>query len=170
MLIQTLSNAERYAEEALTVAYRSCKVYFPKILVRRAHAGRVDHVLRPFIPRYAFVEEARDPRVVRSCPGVSNIVSYSDEVQHALDAIRARQITVRGPHGKKIDVIRLDKALDDGTDGFAQDDRVRVSTGPYSGYLGLFDAHSAKERVKILLQAMGRTFKVELGIREIEAV
>lgn len=90
LLIQTHANQERVAEAALTAPSRACSVYFPKILTRRSHARRVEHVERPFIQRYGFVEG--DWRTARTAPGVSHVVASGDEVRRAALEIKAREI------------------------------------------------------------------------------
>lgn len=163
MLIQTRSNCELVAEAALKEPYRDCEVYFPRIVVRRAHAGKVDYVERPFIPRYAFVDDSRGYRVVRSCPGVSNIVAYGQGVASAFDEIKAREYN---------GLIRLPKALSDGTDDFHHNDFVRIKDDAHSmsGFRGMFDTHCSKTRVRILLEACGRMVPVDLDVSQIERV
>lgn len=91
LLIQTNANQERVAEAALTASHRACRVYFPKVLTRRSHARRVDYVERPFLPRYGFVEQYDNWRVVRDAPGVSCIVASGEEVRRAVVEIRSRE-------------------------------------------------------------------------------
>lgn len=90
LLIQTHANQERTAEASLTAPCRACRVYFPKIMTRRSHARRVEHVERPFIQRYGFV--VGDWRTVRTAPGVSHIVTSGEEVERAAIEIKAREI------------------------------------------------------------------------------
>lgn len=123
LLIQTHANQERTAEAALTAPYRGCSVYFPKILTRRSHARRVEHVERPFIQRYGFVERG-EWRVVRTAPGVSHIVASGDAVRRAVDEIRAREYAVAKANGELVRYVDLD----DEPAPFSMGDAVNVTT------------------------------------------
>lgn len=156
MLIQTLSNAERYAEEALKNPYRGCIVYFPKIWVKRIRGGVIKEVVRPFIPRYGFVQDSNGFRVVKASPGVSRVISFGGQaVERAVEEIKKRE---------KNGYVQLDRPLSDGFDDFKKGDLVRVTGDvPFSGYLGIFETHSGAMRAKILLEYIGGRVRVELN-------
>lgn len=147
MLVQTVANAERIAEASLKSPHRACSVYFPKIKVRRSHAGRVDYVERPFLPRYGFVDDGRGYDVVRSAPGVSHVVSYgSSIVDRAVLEIMERESG---------GFIKLAAPLADGTHDFKAGDRVRIIGGPMMGWKGMFSSNKGFERVQVLLDRLG---------------
>ena len=153
LLIQTHANQERTAEAALTASYRACTVYFPKILTRRSHARRVEHVERPFIQRYGFVDG--DWRTVRTAPGVSHVVASGDEVQRAAAEIRCREVS---------GYVQLDE--EQHVDGFCEGDAVFVTT---LAARGMFSARRGTNRALVLLEMFGTKKLVDVPLAYLEA-
>lgn len=151
LLIQTHANQERTAEAALTASHRSCSVYFPKILIRRSHARRIDYVERPFIQRYGFVDG--DWRTARTAPGVSHIVASGGEVRRAADEIRSREVD---------GYIWLDEQQQS---GFKFNDVVFITT---LAAKGLFSARRGLDRALVLLEMFGTKKLVNVPLAYLE--
>lgn len=152
------------AEAALKAPYRFCTAYFPKILTRRSHAGRVDYVERPFIPRYGFADG--DWRTVRSCPGVSCVVAQGREVIAAVAEIQAREYGAVNKDGEPVRYIRLDEELVAAA-GLRAGDAVEVST---LAARGIFRRMRDTYRAVVMLQMFGQAREVDVPRWALEAV
>lgn len=166
LLIQTNANCERSTEAALMAPHRACRAYFPKILTRRSHARRVDYVERPFIQRYGFVDG--DWRTVRSCPGVSCVVTddgHRDKVRAAADEIRAREYDAINPDGEPVRYVKLDEELQPGA-RFRPGDAVEVVT---LAERGMFKRMDGVYRAIIVLQMFGMARDIVVPLHVLEA-
>jgi transcriptional antiterminator RfaH len=117
------------------------QAYLPLLRKKIRHARRIEHVLRPFFPRYLFVAlnlETQGWRSIRSTTGVSDIVCFGDQptplprgvienLQSYEDAAGAIKCAPR-------------PAINKG-------DKVAVLEGPFSRLLGLCEAVTDSERV-----------------------
>lgn len=153
-VVQTKANSESYACQHLK--RDNFSVYFPRVVRRRAHAGRVDYVVRPLFSRYIFVrDDGRGPFFFRSAPGVSCVVTFGSEPalihQQYIDAIRARE--------SDDGLIRLD----DGPARFRRGDKVRINdNGLFDGWSAVFDHATSEGRSQVLISMMGRMVKYEI--------
>jgi transcription antitermination factor NusG len=156
MLVQTEANSEFKAAASLAADYRACCCYLPKISVNRVQRGQVVQHLRPFLPRYLFVDNDHGYQVVRDAPGVARIIHFgSQAVECAVGQIRRREVN---------GVVPLPKALSDGTCDFLQHDKVRVTDGPFEGCHGVFQALCASRRARVLIDFLGGQVRAELAV------
>lgn len=131
-------------------------VYLPLFRRRVSHARRQREVLRPFFPRYLFV--AFDPAVARwqavnSTLGVTHLITDKD-IPVSISAEVVEDIRRR----EDVDgIVTMPEPLP-----FAQGDRVQVREGPFCDVWGKFEGLDDKSRVCILLELMGRPFRVKL--------
>lgn len=138
-------------------------VYLPRYAKKIRHARKSERVVRPFFPRYLFVNlnlAITGWRSIRSTVGVTGIVCFGDQPAPL-------------PGG----VIEAIQSQED-ADGFIQlahqnslklGDSIVVLSGPFAHQLGLCDGVSDNKRVAILLDLLGRKVRVLLDVEAVEA-
>ena len=138
------------------------ETYLPQYKKTRRHARKVDVVARPLFPRYLFValDMSKDRWwSVESTVGVSHLVCNGEEPtslpDRVVDALRAREDT---------DGYCAMSFLD----AFKKGQKVEVSDGPLSQFIGIFDTISDTERVYILLNLMGREVRVRVPAQAVK--
>ncbi len=160
-VVQTQPNAENKAAWHLT--RQGFDVYMPRYRRRRRHARRVDMVPSAFFPRYMFVAidlASQRWRSIQSTIGVSRLVCNGDRPA----AVAERIVTQLKSREDVEGFITLDpKPL------FAPGDKVRVQDGVFEECLGLFEGMTDNERVRILLDLLGRKVRVLLDADVIAA-
>lgn len=178
-LVQTNSNAERNARDALQAPYRACTVYLPLVLTTILHARQRREVERAFLPRYLFVkDEGQGLPVVRTAPGVSHVVRNAGGVvmvaQRWVDEIRARE--KRGEYRDKDGELVTGQFVDLDEDvkapevrRFVAGETVRVSEGPFASFTGIFNKWARPDqRAAIVVNIFGRMTPVELEASQFE--
>jgi transcriptional antiterminator RfaH len=132
------------------------QVYLPRYAKKIRHARKVEQVIRPFFPRYLFVNlnlAITGWRSVRSTIGVTDIVCFGGQ-----------------PAPLPVGVVEALQSQED-ADGYLNlvrqnslkpGDPVIVLSGPFARQLGLCDGVSENERVAILLDLLGRKVRVQL--------
>ena len=136
---------------------RGFETYLPRI--RSPHAKLKATAL---FPGYCFIRIALQWHEARWAPGVTRLIQNGRaEPTHVPDAVidglRARErngLVVLPPPAQAAARLR-------------SGDRVRISTGPLSGFVGLVQGIRPRQRVEILLQLLGR---VELAEADVERV
>jgi len=158
----TKPRKEHQVADAL--AEKGIETYVPTICVRTRRRGRVR---RAFFPRYIFARIDFDTigiSVVRWTPGLSNIVNFDGRPAWVPDEIIERLKA------------RLDdmNAVEEGQDSapqFRPGDRVRILDGPFKDFDAVFDRHlSGSDRVRVLLDVLGRITKCELEASQLMPV
>lgn len=144
------------AKAAEHLGRQGYSTYLPHYRRWVRHARRRVAVLRPLFPRYLFVGIDRavmNWRPIRSTIGVAGVVCGGDEpvpVAHAvIETLRQRER--EGAFDELAPMRRL-----------APGDRVRLSEGPLSEWVGRLAAAAPGERVFILFECLGRTVRVEV--------
>jgi transcriptional antiterminator RfaH len=147
------------------LALRGYEVYVPRIRVPKArHVHRSFH--RPgtpppaLFPGYVFIVIEMQWSHANYCPGVIRLIFNGDQPARVPDAIIA-DIRSRERGG----LVDLPKARSGGRPGgdLEPGDRVRVRSGPLTGFYGLHVAMKPHERVAVLLQLLGGQREVELA-------
>jgi transcription antitermination factor NusG len=115
----------------------------------------------PLFPSYAFVRIELQWHAVRWSPGVLRLITNGGEgpahvPDRIIDELRSRE----GRDG----LIALPRSPHPG-DRFQRGDKVRVTTGPLTGFVGLVESMRAHQRVEVLLQMLGSLQRVELANR-----
>jgi transcriptional antiterminator RfaH len=129
--------------------------YCPMIRKPRSHARRVEIVLRPLFPGYLFVQANAAPerwRPILTAHGVRSVVRTGDDPSFIDDAF------ITGLKMREVDgaVVRPASPYRVGED-------VRVSGGPFDGFIATILDLDDKDRLLVLLQVMHRGIKVRLG-------
>jgi transcriptional antiterminator RfaH len=138
-------------------------VYVPRYLKQRRHARRIEKVAAPLFPGYLFVAiELATQRwlSIDSTIGVARLVRHGDRPapvpRPVIDALMSRH-DFDG-------FVRLERRP-----RFAPGDKIRVVGGAFCDCLGLYEGMSARERVTILLELLGRKVLVVLDSESVEA-
>jgi transcription antitermination factor NusG len=152
-LVQTKPNSEKYACEFLV--NDDFEVYYPRVMTRRAHAGKVSMVARPLFARYVFVSnDGRGPFYFRSAPGVACVVRRGEMAvlvcQSVIDNIRKRE--------DKDGYIQLDELPAE--QPLRNGESVRLCGERLTGYNAIFARKLAHDRAQILVELMGRLTKM----------
>lgn len=158
-LIYTKPRRERYARENLE--RQGYEVYLPLIRDRRRRKGRYVETVDALFPRYLFIHLDQDTdnwAPIRSTFGVSGLVYFGFK-----------------PARVSSDFVAFLRARDDESGcqclpapEFAHGDRVRIVDGAMTGYEGIFQARTGRDRVTILLSFAGAFTQVDLSLHQLE--
>ncbi|MCS7038101.1 MAG: hypothetical protein NZP34_00710 [Caldilineales bacterium] len=143
-------------EERLTL-----QVFLPEALQR--YRGRME--MRPFFPRYLFVEADLaqiEVSAINALPGIIHLVSFGGVPQPlplaVIEGIRERLAAINAAGGLP-------------SHGFNPGDRVRLTDGPLAGLEAVFQGPMRpSQRVKILLEFLGRLQTLEVPPEYLEPV
>jgi transcriptional antiterminator RfaH len=138
-------------------------IYLPRHLKQRRHARRVEKVAAPLFPSYVFV--AIDMATQRwlsidSTIGVTKLVRNGDRPAPVPRLVIDALIHREDANG----FIQLDHRP-----RFSPGDKIRIIGGAFCDCYGLYEGMSARERVAILLDLLGRKVRVVLDSEIIEA-
>lgn len=158
---QTHPHAETKA--SLHLRRQGFDVYLPRYLKQRRHARRVEKIAAPLFPSYLFVTiDMATQRwlSIDSTFGVTRLVRVGDRPaslpRSVIDALKGREDS----NG----IIQLDRRP-----RFLPGDKIRVASGAFCDCYGLYEGMTARERVAILLDLLGRKVRVVLDTEIIEA-
>ena len=158
---QTHPHAETKA--SLHLRRQGFDVYLPRYLKQRRHARRVEKIAAPLFPSYLFVTiDMATQRwlSIDSTFGVTRLVRVGDRPapvpQSVIDALKGRE--------NSDGIVQLDRRP-----RFLPGDKIRVVGGAFCDCYGLYEGMSARERVAILLDLLGRKVRVILDTEIIEA-
>lgn len=176
LVINTKPNSEKTAQAALSASYRNFDVYYPQMLRRISHAGRIRDVERPFLPRMIFVrDDGSQIRAICSAPGVSSVMRFGSEPavlgDWVLDEIRKRETKALRPEkpsefGVYVDLeIRFQPEL---ARRFEIGEEVRVADGPFRGFNAIFEAQDDQRRAHVAIEIFGRANRVRLDLDQLE--
>jgi len=150
------------AKVGTEIADRIGRVVVPTEEVVEMKDGRKTTSLRKFLPSYVLVEMDMDKETlhfVTNVPGVTSFVGpgrrpqplREDEVQRILGQIDRSQTE---------EVAEIP---------YAVGDRVKVTDGPFSDFVGLVDdINPEKSKIKVMVSIFGRNTPVELDVLQVE--
>jgi transcriptional antiterminator RfaH len=152
-LIQTKPNCEDYACKFLR--HDKFEVYYPRVLMRRAHAGKVDLVARPLFARYVFIyNDGRGAFYFRSAPGVACVVKLAGApvqvCESVVEQIRRRE-DARG-------YVQLE--VPPGEQPLRNGEAVRLKGDRMTGFNAIFSRKLGRERASVFVELMGRLTKM----------
>jgi transcriptional antiterminator RfaH len=153
-VVQTQPHAEIKATTHLV--RQGFATYLPRYLKRRRHARKVETVAAPLFPRYLFVMvdiATQRWRSILSTAGVSRLVCNGDAPAPVPPAVVAALQGREDPAG----FVLLERRP-----RFAPGDQIRITDGPFTDALGLFEGMADRERVAILLDLLGRKVTILL--------
>ena len=158
---QTRPHAETKASQHLR--RQGFHIYLPRYLKQRRHARRIEKVAAPLFPNYVFV--AIDMATQRwlsidSTIGVIRLVRNGDlpapVPQPIVDALKSREDA-----NGYVQLIRRPR--------FLPGDKIRVVDGVFGDCYGLYEGMTARERIAILLELLGRKVRIIVDADIIEA-
>jgi len=159
-VIQTKPKKEPEAKSYLS--RKGVKVFFPLLESFTQKSGRISKDVKPLFPNYIFgnFDAVQDYTLVKYGKGVNKVVSFGNEPAPISEAIIEE---IRG----RVDDTGIVKMKID----LRPNDPVRVKSGPFRDFLGIFEKWlPEKERVRILLNLIGYQPQIELHFSLIEKV
>lgn len=135
---------------------------------RRERAGRFVTALRPLFPGYLFV--APDPahprwRAINSTQGITRLLSFGGAPaplpEGFVDELKERC----DPEGRLVP--RPDNPLGD---DLSPGDKVTLTSGPFARFIGEIEAIASDQRIRVLLDMLGRPTRVTVGRDGLRAV
>jgi transcriptional antiterminator RfaH len=158
---QTRPHAE--AKASLHLRRQGFAIYLPRYLKQRRHARRVEKIAAPLFPGYLFISidmAAQQWLSIDSTIGVARLVRDGERPAPVPQVVIDALVTREDANG----FVQLDRRP-----RFSPGDKIRVVGGAFSDCYGLYDGMSARERVAILLDLLGRQVRVVLDPQTIEA-
>lgn len=140
------------------LAQQGFTAYLPRCRKTRRHARRTESVAVPFFPRYLFVAldlDAQRWRAVNGTFGVAGLVGSKDRPAALPDGL-VEALRAREDDGGCI-------PLAPSAARFAPGDAVRVVGGAFDNLEGLFEGLTDNDRVRVLLDLLGRKVRVFLA-------
>jgi transcriptional antiterminator RfaH len=136
-------------------------VYLPLVRQPRRHKGRMTSVVAPMFPRYLFIRldtQTDNWGPIRSTFGVVSIVRFGQSAAAVPDDLIALLRSREDDDG--IQVLPVER--------YRRGTKIRITDGGFAGYEGIFVAHSARDRVTVLLQVLGRHTRASIDLGAIE--
>jgi transcriptional antiterminator RfaH len=161
-VVRTHAHAENKARENLV--RQGFEVCLPTCRRWRKHARRREIVLRPLFPNYLFVSfniESDRWRSIFSTYGVAGLICNGE-------------MPTRVPQGTVESIKEAEAAgFFDYTNAVSElkpGDPVRVASGPFAGLIGKLQATASRDRVRVLLEILGRQTATVVVLSELEAL
>ncbi|MBN33736.1 MAG: transcriptional activator RfaH [Rhodospirillaceae bacterium] len=160
-VVQTRPQAEVRAAQHL--GNQGFDAWLPQFRKTVRHARKSQSVLRPLFPRYLFVRVDLDAEQWRSILGTVGVISLvgGDPPTPMADEV----VEVLRQRCDEEGLVRVDPAL-----GLTAGQSVRIAEGPLADLEGVFLEVDDQARVAILLSLMGRTVRVQVDARNVEAI
>lgn len=133
------------------------ETYLPRYRKQIRHARKVQTVLRPLFPGYAFVHidlQSQPWLKINGTVGVIGLVKFGAEPNPLPDEVIETFMRREDEKG----AVRL------GPESLKKGDRVRIREGAFSEYSALLEETSDDKRVTLLLDLMGRAVRVSVPI------
>ncbi len=153
-------------KERLAIAHlqrQRFRTFLPCFRKRRSHAGRIDHVLAPLFPRYAFVGldlKADRWRSVNGTVGVHHLVSHGDWPAPVPAGVVEDLIAQADPAGTVAPATLLT---------FEKGDRLCIVDGAFAKQVGRYERMTADQRVVLLLDLLGREIEAMVPLAAVDA-
>jgi transcription antitermination factor NusG len=148
---------ERLALHCLDLA--GYQTYVPRI--RSPRGGSV-----ALFPSYAFVLIELQWHAARWAPGVTRLIQNGgEEPAHVPDAVIDG---LRGREGRNGLIVLPPPALS--APRFKSGAKVRITTGPLVGCLGLLDGMRPHQRIAVLLELLGSTRPIETAAADVALI
>lgn len=138
--------------------------YLPRLKKIRRHARRVDEVLAPLFPRYIFVGMNLDNeqwRSVNGTRGVSHVLCTGENNPTAIPTCIINAFKSQEISDGIVSVTSLSV--------FEKGDQLRVLEGAFKDQVAVFEKLDDANRVKLLLNFLGREMNVSLPVYVVEA-
>jgi len=158
--VQTKPHKEFMVREALS-CIEGVEPYLPTLRVQPVNPRA--RKLRPFFPGYLFVHTDLTQvglSAIRWNPGVVRVLGGGGELLAVPDPVIAR---IR----QSVEEVQTQGSISGGR--FRHGDRVRITTGLFEGFEGMFDTSlNGQMRARILVEFLGRLTTTEVDARHLE--
>jgi transcriptional antiterminator RfaH len=134
--------------------------YCPRLRTQRISHGRRIEVRPLLFPGYAFVWIELQWHAARWAPGTCGLIMNGNGPARVPDHVIAE---IRGR--ERDGLVELPKPR-----GLQRGDKVRITYGPFTEHLALYEGQTAHERVAVLLSLLGGQQRTELPASAIAAV
>ena len=153
-VIYTHAGKELYSANELRK--QDFKIYIPTIRKLVRHSRYVKNVLRPFFPRYIFINlnlETQEWRKINYTRGVVKLISTNEK------PVMISELVIN-----ELKLLEDDKGFIDqlSLSNYKKGEELEIINGPFKGIYGIFDGLSDNLRVKVLLNFMGRTINIPI--------
>ena len=153
-VIYTHSGKELYTANELRK--QDFKIYIPKMKKLVRHARYIKNVLKPFFPRYIFVNfniDSHEWRKINYTRGVVKLISSNEK------PIMIPELVV-----KELKLLENEQGFIDENyfSTYKKGEELEIINGPLKGLFGIFDGLSEDLRVKVLLNFMGRKINIPI--------
>ncbi len=151
-LVHTLPRQEKHAN--MHLGMQGFRTYLPQYLRTIRHARQLRTVRAPLFPSYLFVilDLERDRWLsVRSTVGVAHLVGSADRPLAVPRGIIESLIA----HANEANLALFGDCLQKGQ-------KVRITSGPFTEFIGTLDRLDDSGRVRVLLEMMGSEIRVSL--------
>jgi transcriptional antiterminator RfaH len=135
------------------------EVFCPRLRFRKSTTRGAIWFVEPMFPGYLFArfDYTAVNRRIRQSPGISGFVQFGDRLALLPDALVSE---IRDRTGDE-EIVEVNQTLEPGQ-------TVRVTQGPFQGLEALVTrVITAKERVEILIEWMGRTLPAEASMTDL---
>ncbi len=159
-VIQTKPKKEEEAKSYLSG--KGLDLFCPMIENFLSRNGKMNSEFKPLFPSYIFgrFDLEQNYALVKWARGVKKILGMANYPSPVSDEV-IEIIRRRADHDG---IVRM-------TPYFEPDDRVKIKSGPFKDFLGIFERWTSdRERVRILLNLMGYQPEIELHFSMIEKV
>jgi transcriptional antiterminator RfaH len=162
VVARTQPNRAAWAAE--NILRQFAEPYLPRCLERVKVNGHFEVRPKLLFPGYVFVRLLDGRwRFLMGTFGVASVIMMGNQPAVVQDSEIARIKAYEDIDG----LIHLpDKEILAAT--FKQGSSVRITDGPYSGYVGVCEGTSVKDRERILLEYLGRKTRVLIGAAQLE--
>lgn len=137
------------------------ETYLPRLRIQKRRHRRILDFIEPFFPRYLFVKLdplADDWSPIRSTRGVVNLVKFEGIAREVPDSF--------------INSLKANEAFD----GLQQmhpspwhkGDSIAIEDGPFAGYRCIYEADHSADRVRVLLDIIGKQTFVTLMKKDLQ--
>ena len=153
-VIYTHAGKELYSANELRK--QDFKIYIPTIRKLVRHSRYIKNVLRPFFPRYIFINlnlETQEWRKINYTRGVVKLISTNEK------PVMISELVIN-----ELKLLEDDKGFIDqlSLSNYKKGEELEIINGPFKGIYGIFDGLSDNLRVKVLLNFMGRTINIPI--------
>ena len=153
-VIYTHAGKELYSANELRK--QGFKIYIPTFLKLVRHSRYIKNVLKPFFPRYIFINlnlETEGWRKINYTRGVVKLISANEK------PVMISELVI-----KELKLLENDKGFIDqhSLSNYKKGEELEIINGPLKGLSGIFDGLSEDLRVKVLLNFMGRKINIPI--------
>jgi transcription elongation factor/antiterminator RfaH len=146
--------AQRELQASKQLVNQGFRVFVPRYWKNRRHARKVETVSLALFPRYIFVilDRTKDRwRSINGTIGVDRLLTYGGEPEPVPPGVVETLITAADPEGN----VQFHFNLKEGQ-------AIKVIAGPFADLVGQLERLDDNGRVRVLLELMGGSVRVEL--------